>query len=284
MSELSSYVQRSSHAVLSSTDLAAIHRRVGQSSGEHRPAIDFELRRGGPVFGVVPLRALPAEWPTWPLSLETTGLGLCLPVDGAGYLGVAMSRWGDASWFSIDEGWAWGDSPPGCQLLDDLCRVRLGLRTETPGRSPDWYWLGCWLADVVEAAADVGQGVADRNTLDGGLLDVMTVAMMHPAVELDELCELDMAGLIGFVVERHREHVQIADWECIRLDALADNGHRFHHFAAALDSGAFSRWVSAASPPLSDLASTLTARCTPLGLRLLGSVIADMVLRERVVP
>lgn len=275
MSELSSYVQRSSRAVLSSNDLAAIQnqvRRIG--GGPHGPVIEFELRSDGPEFGAVPLRAFPALWSTWAVSADATGLGLCLPVDGAGHLGVAMNRWGDATWFSIDDGWAWGETPPACQLLDDVCRVRLGLPTEPVDRFPDWFWLGQWLADVVDAASD------ERTEL----LDVISVAMAHPAVELDELRDLDMDGLAGFLVERHREHVQVADWGCIHLDATNDPEHRFHDLAVALDVGAFSRWVSAASPPLSDLAASLTMSCTPLGLRLLGSVISDMVLRQRIEP
>lgn len=273
MSELSSYVQRSSHAVLSSSDLAAIQHRVRTSSGgANAPAIDFELRPDGPVFGAVPLRAFPAMWSGWSIAPEAVGIGLCLPVDGAGHLGVAMNRRGDATWFSIDDGWAWGDTPPACQLLDDVCRVRLGLSTGPPERLPDWYWLGHWLIDVVDTATFT----------DSSLVDVITVASTHPAVEVDELADLDMDGLAGFVIERHREHVRVADWACIHLDAMADVGHPFHDLAVALDVGAFSRWVSAASPPLSDLAASLTTSCTPLGLRLLGSVISDMVLRERI--
>ncbi len=279
MSELSSYVQRSSHAVLSTSDLAAIQRQVRRTpSGRHGPVIDFELRSEGPVFGAVPLRAFPVLWSSWSLSADAVGLGLCLPVEGAGHLGVAMNRWGDATWFSIDDGRAWGDTPPACQLLDDVCRVRLGLPTEPPDRLPDWYWLGQWLADVVDTSAPDGWASDDR------LCDVITVATAHPAVASDELRDLDMDGLAGFVVERHREHVRVADWSCIHLDAMEDAEHPFHELAGVLDVGAFSRWVSAASPPLSDLASALMASCTPLGLRLLGSVIADTVLRQRMEP
>ena len=270
MSELSSYVQRSSHAVLSSSDLAAIQHQVRKHPGGlNGPAIDFELRSGGPVFGAVPLRAFPAAWSGWSIAPDAVGIGLCLPVDGAGHLGVAMNRRGEATWFSIDDGWAWGDTPPACQLLDDVCRTRLGLSTEPPDRLPDWFWLGQWLADVVDTA-----GVGD-------MLDVITVASAHPAVDVDELSDLDMDGLAGFMIERHREHVAIADWTCIHLDAAVDVDHRFHDLAMALDVGAFSRWVSAACPPLSDLATTLTVSCTPLGLRLVGSVISDMVIRQR---
>ena len=273
MSELSSYVQRSSHAVLSSSDLAAIQQQVRRSPiGSNGPAIEFELGPGSPVFGAVPLRAFPAQWSRWPISSDAVGIGLCLPVDGAGHLGVAMNRTGDATWFSIDDGWAWGDTPPACQLLDDVCRARLGLPTDPPDRLPDWYWLGHWLADVVDTATDAV----------GHLVDVIAVAGAHPAVEVDELSHLDMDGLAGFVIERHRDHVLTADWACIHLDATADTGHPFHDLAVALDVGAFSRWASAASPPLSDLAASLTASCTPLGLRLLGSVISDMVLRQRI--
>lgn len=275
MSELSSYVQRSSQAVLSASDLAAIQQQVRHiGGGPHGPVIDFELRADGPVFGVVPLRAFPALWSSWGVSSDAVGLGLCLPIDGAGYLGVAMNRWGDATWFSIDDGWAWGDSPPACQLLDDVCRVRLGLPTEPADRLPDWFWLGHWLSEIVEAASgDLGRP-----------LDVISVALAHPAVDFDDLHDDDLEGLSGFLVERHREHVYTADWECIHLDAMNDLEHRFHDLAVALDVGAFSRWASAASPPLSDLAATLTTCCTPLGLRLLGSVISDTVLRQRIEP
>jgi len=275
MSELSSYVRGSSHAVLSSSDLAAIQEQVRRSpEGANGPAIDFELRPDGLVFGVVPLQAVPAVWAGWSMSDDATGLGLCLRVDGAGHLGVAMNRWGDATWFSIDDGHPWDDAPPACQLLDDVCRARLGLPTEPTDRLPDWYWLGQWLSDVA-AIAVVGGAGGPR------AVDVISVATAHPAIDLDELDDLDMDGLAGFVVGRHREHVLIADWACIHLDAISDNGHPLHDLAAAFDVGAFSRWASAASPPLSDLAAALTATCTPLGLRLIGSVISDTVLRQR---
>lgn len=188
-----------------------------------------------------------------------------------------MNRLGEAVWFSIDDGWTWGDTPPACQLLEDVCRIRLGLATEPPARSPDWYWLGQWLAEVVDSATDRG---ANDEPAHERLLDVISVASAHPAIDLGDLRGLDMDGLAGFVVEQHREHVHVADWSCIHLDALGDGEHAFHELAGALDIGAFSRWVSAATPPLSDLAAALTVTCTPLGLRLLGSVISDVVLRQ----
>lgn len=280
MSELSSFAQRSSRAVLSSGDLAAIQRRVGIAEAQPGgPAIDFELHPGGPVFGVVPIQAFPSEWPSWPLPAEATGVGLCFPVDGAGHLGVAMNRRGDATWFSIADGWAWGDTPPACQLLDDVCRLRLGLSTPEPDRSPDWYWLERWLVDIVNDAFEAAVALERSGAAD--LVDVLTVATHHPAVEFEDVRGLDLNGLAGFVVERHRTHVEIADWECIRLDAVDDPAHELHQLATALDVGAFSRWVSASAPPLSDLASALTSSCSALGLRLVGAVISDIVLRHR---
>lgn len=235
--------------------------------------VDFEAHSGHLVFGALPLRAFPAQWVSWPVSAAAEGTGVALALDDGRSLVVAVDRSGVSEWFVVRGRQIDRQPSSAGRLLDDACRLRLGGSTPPPDRSPDWYWLGQWLGGVVDAAARC----SDQNTL----LDVISVASAHPAIEGDELEGLDLAGLCGFVVERHREHVQIADWECIRLDALDDRLHRFHELALSLDLGAFSRWVSASCAPLGDLATELTACCSPLGLRLLGSVIADTIVGER---
>lgn len=277
MSELCFFPSGSPRAVLSPSVLTAIQSRIDERPPGSLPhAIDFELRPGGVEFGVVPVRALPTEWSSWPVSPDTQGVGLCLPVEGAGHLGVLVMCDGDAAWFVVDDEGTWGSAPSAGQLLDDACRTRLGLLTAPPEHFPDWYWLGQWLSEVVD--------VSSRLETDSAMLDVITVATAHAAVDIEDLDDLDMAALAGFVVTRHRDHVRAADWSCIHLDALTDAQHPFHKLACGLEVGPFSRWVSAASPPLSDLAAALTSSCTPLGLRLLGAVISDMVLRARVGP
>lgn len=260
-------------AVLSRRAVAAIEHRIGSGSS-NRAVVDFEFHHERAQFGSVPLRAFPAEWSIWPVAEAALGIGVCLPVGGGAHLGVALDRQGRTAWFVVDDSGARDDSRSACRLLDDACRMRLGLSTDSPDRPPDWYWLGRWLAAVVDAAS-LGPH---------GRLDVITTAAVHPAIDLDELSGLDLAGLCGFVVDRHRDHVRIADWECIHLDALNDAQHPSHVLAAAFDVGGFSRWVTAGSSPLSDLASRLTECCSPLALRLLGAVIADTLLREQIGP
>lgn len=264
--------------ILAPNTVAAIERHLRRPGVSPHAVIDVEVGPDGASFGTVPLRAFPSEWSAWSVGTGSSVIGVCLPVDGSTHLGVALDRRGRSSWFVVDADGLHHDAPSACQLLDDACRMRLGFPTQQPERPPDWYWLGRWLVGVVDAAHREGVGSPS------GQLDVITVASAHPAVDADELGGLDLAGLCGFVVERHRDHVQIADWECIHLDALNDSHHRFHGLAAAFDVGGFSRWVSAASSPLSNLAAQLTECCSPLALRLLGSVIADTVLREQVDP
>jgi len=238
------------------------------------PVLELELRDGQIHVGALPRRVLPASWVAWPLSHDVTGVGLVLPLGARRGLVVAVDRTGGSEWLVVDGHRVDPTALPAGRLVDDVCRIRLGFSTPLPDRAPDWYWLGRWLAAVIETAEGRASHVAP--------LDVITVAAAHPAIESDELVGLDLAGLCGFVVERHREHVGIADWECIQLDALDDPLHRFHELAVALDLGAFSRWVTASCAPLGDLASTLTACCSSFGLRLIGSVIADTMLSERV--
>lgn len=280
----------SANDVLSHEELHAIERQVlrlaarSAAAGRARSiALDFELSARAPQVGLVPSRAFPTTWSSWALDDQAKGVGLCLPVDATDHIGVAVLRSGAAQsfWFGPSSSagkrvWlgvptAHAEMSPICQLLDDLCRTRLGLSTAPAARSADWYWLGQWMAEILAAA----------NESPDGVLDVITIASAHPAIADDAVGDLDLAELAGFLVERHREHVRVADWECIRLDAIASAGHRFHELGTRFDPGPFSRWVSASSPSLSEFAEPLVACCSSLGLRLLGAVLADTLLRDR---
>ena len=217
-------------------------------------------------------------WVGQALPVDCDAVGLCVSVGDRLFVGAIVDRDGSADWFTVDDGLLIFGGSDSYQLLDDLCRRRLGLATAPPGRGTDWYWLHEWLTDVASATwPELGlvEPVAP-------LLDVVTVASWHPAVDVEELAGLDRAGITSFVVGRHRDHCAAADWSCVRSDALADAGHWGHAWARQLDDGAFSRWMSGGGAPLVALAEPLIAGCSPLALELLGAVVSDVVVRNAV--
>lgn len=242
-----------------------------------RPAA-AELRMIGDRLAIswLPTLDVATDWLLRPVAPSVAAVGIVLPVDTRGHLGAIVDRAGAADWFSIEHGRLRFDDSASCRLLDDLARSRLGLPTDPPAAGTDWFWLGCWLLALHQAMA-----VPDAHR-DGPLLDAVSVAGWHPAIDPDELFGLDFDRLTSHVIDRHRDHAVVADWECVRLDANGDRRHPFHRLSSMLDAGAFGRWVTACDRPLSALAEPLMTGCSPLALRLIGSVIADVVLRHRV--
>lgn len=224
---------------------------------------------------------LPADWPGRPVRHEWAAVGLCLPAGCELHVGAIVDRAGRADWFVVDRGVVLFDVTRSAQLVDDLCRRRLGRPTDPPSVTTDWYWLGCWLQDVVAAASEFDPEL--ESALDHPrLLDMVSVAGCHPAVDVEELAGLDRAGIIGFVLERQRDHTAIADWSCIRFDAMIDDRHVGHRWARHLDDGAFSRWMSSTGLPLSTMAEALIEGCSPLALELIGAIVSDVATRRSV--
>lgn len=267
--------------LLSSADADAIEAFFAGDDFAELPAIRpaaAELRMIGDrlVISWLSTLVVPTDWVLRPVAPSVTAVGIVLPVDARGHLGALVDRAGTANWFSIEDGRLRFDDAASCRLLDDLARSRLGLPTEPPLAGTDWFWLGCWLLALHQAMA-----VPDVHG-DGPLLDAVSVAGWHPAIDPDELFGLDFDRLTSHVIDRHRDHAVVADWECVRLDAKGDRRHPFHRLSSTLDTGAFCRWVTACDQPLTALAEPLMVGCSPLALRLIGSVIADVVLRDRV--
>jgi hypothetical protein len=228
------------------------------------------------TIALLPDLDLPGGWLSTPVDASVDAVGIVAPVDTRGYLGAIVDRAGSATWFSVEHGLIRFGAEASCQLLDDLARSRLGLATAPPGTGTDWYWLGCWLHALGQAMPVVEHHRGGRD------LDAVCVAGWHPAIDPDDLFGLDFHRLTSLVVGRHRDHAAVADWECVRLDARSDRDHRFHHLGPFRDEGGFSRWVGACSQSLSALAGPLMVGCSPLALRLIGAVIADVVIRQRV--
>lgn len=245
---------------------------------DERPPLELVIRKGDLAISELVAGDLPGPWIHRPVPADCSAVGLCVPLAGHSHLGSMVARSGRAQWFGVVGGVIRFDSSPSCRLLDDACRRRLGMGTQPPLIGTDWYWISRWLLDIRATLdlLDPGLGVPRR------LLDLVTVAGLHPAVEPDDFAGLDRRGIAGLVIERQRDHASAADWRCVRLDALADRHHLGHRLATSLDEGAFSRWISAYSVPLSLLAEPLIAGCSPLGLELIGSVIADVVVRRGV--
>ena len=236
----------------------------------------IELRLHGDDLHVKPIEGgVSAGWVAVQLDPACDAVGLCLPAGGDLYLGAVVDRVGASDTFVVDDGLLVFERLPATSLIEDLSRRRLGLATAAPDIGTDWHWLIRWLVDVAAGTCLV---------LDphGTTLDVVTVAGMHPAVEREELVGLDRSGIASFVVERHRQHARSADWECVRLDALIDDGHPAHCWARHLDEGAFSRWITSQGVPLSALAQHLIGGCSPFALELIGAVVSDIVVRHEV--
>ncbi len=245
---------------------------------DERPPLEIVVREGDLATSELVAGDLPGPWIRRPVPVDCSAIGLCVPLAGHSHLGSIVARSGRAQWFGVVDGVISFDSSPSSRLLDDACRRRLGLETAPPLIGTDWYWISRWLLDIRATVEllDPGLGLQLR------LLDLITVAGLHPAVEPDDFAGLDRRGITRLVIERHRDHASVADWSCVRLDALADRHHLGHRLATSLDEGAFSRWISACSVPLSLLAEPLFIGCSPLGLELIGSVIADVVVRRGV--
>lgn len=239
--------------------------------------IELALQGNRLTIAVIDAADLCADWLDRPIHRDCSAVGLCLPVGDRCHLGAIVDRKGRADWFVVDEGVLLFDESPSSHLLDDLCRRRLGRPTAPPSVTTDWYWLGRWLLDVTAAIRPLAPTAGVNR-----LLDMVTVAGWHPAIEVDELMGLDRCGIISFVVERQRVHAAIADWSCVRSDARADEHHPGHVWARHLDDGAFSRWMSGVGIPLTTLADTLIGGCSLPALDLVGAVISDVVVRQSV--
>lgn len=220
-------------------------------SASERPGFDLEFFSGEGDVGVVPTAAVPIEWAHWELGDEVDAVGLCLPTGSRWTVGAAVDRAGRAEWFTIDDLGAIAPGVRSCLLVEDLCRLRLGMPTEPPERGTDWYWLAAWLQRVVVTAEIV----------DGPALDLLDVALAHPGVALADVEVGDNDAVVGHVVQAHRRHVERADWGCLHLDAVIDTDHPLNDLAGGLDLGAFSRWVSAMTMPVSDFAHSLIDAC-----------------------
>ena len=234
----------------------------------------IELRLYGDDLVLEPIdQGVSAEWVATPVDPECDAVGLCLPAGVDLHLGAVVDHFGEIDGFVVDDGLLLFERLRSTALIEDLCRRRLGLATDPPAHGTDWYWLLRWLMEVT-----VHIGV-DRDP-ERPRLDVVTVAGLHPAVDVEELVGLDRAGIADFVRERHRDHATRADWECVRLDAVIDHRHVAHPWARLLDHGAFSRWIGSQGVPLSALADDIIAGCSPFAIELVGSVIADLVVRQ----
>lgn len=253
-------------------------RHVRRIERELRAPAQLLIRNGDLVVAELVDSDLPGPWIDRPVPSDCSAVGLCLSLAGHRHLGAIVSRSGRSQSFVVVEGELRFGAGPSCRLVTDACRRRFGMATEPPMIGTDWYWISRWLLDIRAALdlVDRTAGVPER------LLDLITVGGLHPAVDRDEFEGLDRSGITRFVIQRHRDHAFIADWACVRLDALADRRHHGHRLAVSLDDGAFSRWISACSIPLSLLAEPLVAGCSPLALELIGAVIADVVVRRGV--
>ncbi len=255
-----------------------IERTLASSPGSPANDAAFEVvvRHGEAHVAGLDDADLPRPWIERPVPPDSSAIGLCLPLVDRGHLGAMVDLGGRARWFVVVDGRLVQHTSPSCRLLDDVCRRRLGLATRAPLVGTDWYWISRWLSDIRATLSLLGP------VGEAGRLDIVTVAGLHPAVDADEFGGLDRRGITRFVIERHRDHAVIADWSCVRLDAIGDPRHHEHRLAVGLDDGAFSRWVSATSIPLSLLAEPLIAGCPTFALELVGAVISDVVVRRGV--
>ena len=228
----------------SAVQRSAVQRSAVQRSAVQRSAVQLVLTGGHLEIEQIPTRDLPVGWLAEPVPPSADAIGIVLPVDKRGHLGAIVDRSGSSTWFAIERGRLRFDASASCQLLDDLARCRLHQPTDPPVTGTDWYWLGQWLRDLQLAI------VAPECHFSARGLDAVAAAGWHPAVDPDDLFGLGLEIMVSLVVDRHRDHAFVADWECVRLDALADRHHRFHRMSSLLDEGAFSRWVTACSQPL----------------------------------
>lgn len=263
---------------LSADHVVSIEHFFRQRSHAAPGPIELTLGEGRLTISELDGPDLAVDWVGRSVDPDRTAVGLCLPSGERAHLGAIVDRSGRSDWFVVDDGALWFDASPSCRLIDDLCRRRLGRPTDPPTTTTDWFWIGRWLLDVNAA----GRSLGSTREGAGHLLDTLTVAGRHPAVEVEELIGLDRAGITSFMVERHRDHAALADWSCVRFDALADEHHVGHRWAHVLDDGAFSRWVSGTDVALSSLAEGLVTGCSPASLELIGAVIADVVVRQSV--
>lgn len=158
-------------------------------------------------------------------------------------------------------------------LPSDLVQRRLGLATPGPQTDTGWYWALVWMSELTAFM---------ETRAPGSTAEAATCVRWHPAVDPDEVDdEWTIEELTAFVVDRHRQHTILVDWEGLRIGAaegtvpLADMDPMI---AALLDDGSFQRWCMASIPPSARLVRPILGVLDHRAQRLLGAVLGDIVV------
>ncbi len=113
------------------------------------------------------------------------------------------------------------------------------LREPTPAPpSTHRYWLTTWLLSVLAEGA--GHSLREA-------------ACCHPAIDDEDLDEIDDDDLAEFLAIRHRDHVCFLDWSSLRAASAAGEAELVSSFGRVAnwhDDGSFARTVLRRLPPL----------------------------------
>lgn len=211
---------------------------------------------------VVPGTVLHGDHPDLPVSSDVRAAQIV----GADSSSCAVVQW---------SGRTVVDHQPDSGPLSDLLFRMLELPTPRCELSAAWYWAAVWLGEVFDAGTRCHETRAPSSP--GEILS------WHPAVDPREVVGLSLSALEQLLVERHRDHAELAGWNAIRSSALTgwlEIGWCPPSIAGWLDDGSFGRWIGIDLPSPIELAEVAHRLLSPECSYLVLALLVDLTNRH----